>query len=233
MPGLLEQGMEQPQGVMQQPPAAGPPQGQMPPGAQAPTQPPPGQPQAQGAKNRQPFSKREFDIFVANGTKMIYSEKISDQIISQVVDAKNPVVAIAEVTLAIISRLEQSAKAAGKNPSYETLIYGGNALMGEVIESAEAAGMKKLTKPERYEALNLAVGKYIDQAIKTGQMTKDELMKLAEDAQQTEMGQKMNRFVSGKMSPEELAELKKKNTPEGNKKEIPKKALKEVPEEEV
>jgi len=93
--------------------------------------------------------------------------------------------------------------------------------MGEVIESAEAAGMKKLSKPERYDALNLAVGKYIDQAIKTGQMTKDELMQLAQQAQQTEAGQKMNRFVSGKMTPEEMAELKKKNSPEEKKKEVP------------
>lgn len=195
MPGLLEQGMQpqmggQPPGLMQQaPPSAQPTPGQ-PPGQMPPE--PQGQPMApQGGKINTGFDQKEFDIFVSNGIKMIHTENISDRVISAVADSKNPVQAIADVTLNIVGRLEQSAAAKGKNLSLITLAYGANILMGEVINMAEAAGMKKLTKPEKYQAMSLATGKYLDNAVKTGKITKEELAQLGEEAAGTEAGQKI------------------------------------------
>lgn len=194
MPGLIEQAMTPEQPTVQASPAQAPP-------AQAP-------PVRAGRSSRAGFTQKELDIFVANGIKMIHTDKISDSIISMVVDSKDPVTALADATLSIVSRLEQSSEAAGRKVSYETLVAGANILMGEVIASAEAAGMKKMKKPEKYQAMSLAVAKYLDTAIKTGKMTKEELAQLGEEAANTEIGQKMSQF-NGEMpeaAPEEEEE---------------------------
>lgn len=175
MPGLLEQRMTPQPGITTpgaQPTA--PQTGQMPPQEKAPG-----------------FDQKELDIFIANGMKLIHTEKISDRIISMVVDAKNPVQALANATLNIVGRLEQSSAAAGKKLSLTTLAYGANVLMGEIISSAEAAGMKKMDEKTRYYAFSLAVGKYLDDAIKTGKMTKEELMQLSQEAEASPAGQKI------------------------------------------
>lgn len=216
MPGLLEQGMtgQQPPGLMQQQPPPGPPQA---PGQVAPEMPPEQPPQVPPQPGeRLGFDQKEFDIFLANGIKMVHSEKISDLIIAQVADSKNPVQAIADVTLNIVGRLEQSAEAKGKKVSYAILVHGANALMGEVITIAEAAGMKKLTKPQKYQALSLATGKYLDNAVKTGKITKEELAAMGEEAAGTEAGQKILNYDPNN-PPEQIEDDE----------EIPKKASKE------
>ena len=187
MPGLLEQAMGQPPVTQPQQSLPGSPPGQPPPG------PPPGQPAGE-------FDQKELDIFIANGMKMIHSEKISDGIIARVTKAKNPVAALADVVLNIVARLEQSSEAAGKKLSFTTLAYGANVLMGEVIASAEAAGMKKLDNKAKYEAMSLAVSKYLDNALKTGKMTKEELIQLGQEAETSPAGQKIKQYAeSGKL----------------------------------
>lgn len=230
MPGLIEQGMQpqmggQPPGLMQQaPPPAQPTPGQ-PPGQMPPEQMPAEQPMAPTIKpgGRLGFDQKEFDIFLANGIKMVHTENISDRIISAVADSKNPVQAIADVTLNIVSRLEQSAEAKGKKLSFIVLAYGANVLMGEIITIAEAAGMKKLTKPEKYQAMSLATGKYLDNAVKTGKMTKEELAQLGEEAAGTEMGQKILNYDPNN-PPEQIEEdeeIPKGKPPKGKAPKVP------------
>ncbi len=136
-------------------------------------------------------NQEEIDIFVANGLKIVHNPKVSDALIARIVKAKNPVVAISEATLFIVEKLEQSSAAAGKKPSLTTLAYGANALMGEIIASAEAAGMKKMDDETKYRAFSMAVGQYLDAAVKTGKMTKEEVIQLGKDAGETPEGQKI------------------------------------------
>jgi hypothetical protein len=136
-------------------------------------------------------NEKELDIFVANGMKMIHDPKISDTIITQVADAKDPIKAVADTTLNVVGKLEQSSAAAGKKLSLTTLAYGGNVLMGEIIASAEAAGMQKMDEKTRYYAFSLALGKYLEDAVKTGKMTEAEVIQLGKDAEATDIGKKM------------------------------------------
>ena len=181
MNGLLEQPMGPAAPTGQ---GAVPPQGAAPPG-QLPVQ-APGQPTAPGE-----LDQEAVDIFVANGMKMIHNPKVSDTLISRIVDAENPVQAVADATLSIVSRLEESSKAAGRPLALPTIAYGANILMGEIMSSAEAAGMEKMDEATRYQTFSLAVGKYLDDAIKTGKMTKEELIRLGKEAEGTPIGQKM------------------------------------------
>jgi hypothetical protein len=176
MPGLLEQGMGAP--APQQAPA----QQQAP----APQQAAPQQAAPPGGPD-----KKELDVFVANGMKLIHNEKISDRLIAAVMESKNKVKALADAALSIVWRLEKSAEASGKKLSLTTLAYGGNILMGEIIASAEAAGMKKMDDETKAHALSLAVSKYLDDAIKTGKISKDELQKMSDEAESTPVGQEI------------------------------------------
>ncbi len=137
------------------------------------------------------FNQKDMDLFVVNGVKMIHNTKVSDDIIARVIKSENPVVAVADATLLIVGQLEQSAASAGKKISLTTIAYGSNFLMGEIIASAEAAGMKKMDDKTKYQAFSLAMGKYLDEAIKTGKMTKEELIQMGKDAEGTPIGKKM------------------------------------------
>lgn len=137
------------------------------------------------------LNQQDLDMMVANGMKLIHNEKVSDVIIKRVADARNPIPAIADATISIVTRLEQSAKKAGKQLSLTTLAYGANYIMGEIIASAEAAGMKKMSDSEKYRAFSLTIGKYLDDAMKTGKMTKEQVLQMGKEAEGTDLGQKM------------------------------------------
>ena len=182
MPGLIEQNMSSPA-----PEATAP---ALPPGAPAAPALPAAAP-AQAGPGAEPFSQRDMDIFVANGVKLIHSGAVSDQIIAQIVDADNPVPIIADVTLNVVGRLEESAGATGKKPSLAVVAQGGNVLMGEVIRVAEAGGMKKKGPAPKHQAFALAISKYLDNALKSGAMTQEQLSQMADAAANTPAGQKI------------------------------------------
>lgn len=142
-------------------------------------------------------NQNEVELFVSNGLKIIHTPKVSDLIISKVADAKNPVGAIAEATLGIVERLVQSAKAAGKNYSFPTVAAGTNYIMGDIIASGEAAGMKKMDDQGKFQAITLVLGKYLDNAVNSGRITKEAIMQMGKEASATPMGQKMKEAMGG------------------------------------
>lgn len=148
--------------------------------------------------------KKEYDIFVANGIKLIHSKEASDSLIKRILDADNKSDALATATLLVINRLEASAEAAGKELSLVTIAHGGNALMGEIIRLAEAAGMEELDDQTKAEAMALAISRYIDDAVKTGKITQEELVEMSDYIQNTPEGQKIlktARQASGEEAP--------------------------------
>lgn len=159
---------------------------------EVPTETPPEAP-AQGASGAPAaeVNQEEIDIFIANGMKVVHNQKLSDLLISSIVKAKNPVAAIADATLMVVDKLESSASGAQKKLSLTTIAYGSNYIMGEIIATAEAAGLKKLSDEQKAQAFSLGVGKYLDKAVQTGKMTKDELIKMGKDAEATEEGRKI------------------------------------------
>lgn len=193
MAGLLEKGMAQAPvpGQAQAPVPAAQPAGVQPPRET----PVPGQGVAPGqVKDRLKVDEKELDIFISNGVKLVHQEKISDMIISQVVNSANPVESLSNVMLNIVGKLEQSAEESGKQLSFVTMAYGANALLGEILLIADAAGMKALTDEQKVEVLSMTTGKYLDNAIQSGKMTKEELIELGESGAATEQGKEIINF---------------------------------------
>ena len=138
-----------------------------------------------------PQTQETFDAFVANGMKIIHNDKASDGILKTIADADDPVKAIADATLNVVERLEQSGGESGMNFDPSVLMQGANVLMGEIIMSAEMVGLKPLSDEEKYMAYSLAVSKYIDGAVKSGKMTQEQLGQMSQQAQQSPEGQKI------------------------------------------
>lgn len=154
-------------------------------------------PQPQGMGSQQPAGQQDnIDMFLANGIRIVHDKKVSDGFIKRIVGANNPVIAIADATLNVVDRLEGSAseRGVGTLPP-ETLAQVANILMGEIMEMAEIAGLKPLTDDEKYQSFSLAVSKYIDKAVKSGKMSKEELGQMGDRAAQTPEGQKITQSM--------------------------------------
>ena len=155
---------------------------------------PDGIPENQNAMEGQPDPKAQdnIDMFLANGTRIVHNKKVSDGFIKRIVGANNPVIAIADATLNVIDRLESSASERGVGTLQpESLAQVANVLMGEIMEMSEIAGLKPLSDDEKYQSFSLAVSKYIDKAVKSGKMSKEELGQMGDRAAQTPEGQKI------------------------------------------
>jgi len=133
----------------------------------------------------------QYDMFMANGMSIIYDKTTSKKIINQIVKSPDPVEAVSDATLSVVEKLESSAGASKIKIQDAVLIQGSNALMGEIIGLAEAAGMEPLSDEQKYQAFSLAVSKYIQRALKSGKITPEQLKAMSQEASQTPEGQKI------------------------------------------
>jgi hypothetical protein len=152
-----------------------------------------------------PKLQEQMDIITANGIRMIHSQKLSASLIKSITSAEDPVDAIADSTVAVIDRLESSAKQKNMAPDFGVLAQSANVLMGEIIQIAEIAGMEPLSDEDKYRAYSLAVSKYIDDAMKSGKISNEQLLEMAEQAKQTPEGQKIMQAVEPGPTPEATA----------------------------
>ena len=146
-----------------------------------------------GLLNRtDPKIQEQITIFVANGLQIIHDPKITDDILNTIKAGKDPLEAIASVTVKIVDLLERHAEQKGVKLADATKIYGANNIMGEIILLAEKAGIiPKLTDEQKRQAYSLAVSMYLNDAVQSGKMTKEQLIQLAQQAKQTQQGQKI------------------------------------------
>ena len=171
----------------------------------APTEQPPGE--LPGAEQQQvsPEVQEQFDIFVVNGMEIIHDEKVADDFLARIMKSQDPVQSIAEATVDVVNRLYDSAAQNGTKLSPETLVHGSNILMGEIITVAESAGMQPLNDEQKTQSYQLAVSKYVDGAVKTGKMSKQELETLGQQASQTPQGQEITQQMQGQAQPQQPA----------------------------
>ena len=140
-------------------------------------------------------NQEAFDKFVINGLKILHSSEVTDNIINRVVNAPDKVDAIGEISLDIINRLEQSAGQNNFQVTANTVLNGANVIVGEVINIAEAAGAETLNDEQKYQAFSWTISNYINNAVKTGRISKEQLVQL---------GQKMASSPGGKAITEKV-----------------------------
>lgn len=147
--------------------------------------------QKQTQQEVSPEIQEQLDIFISNGMSIIHNPQVSDGILSKILKSKNKIEAIAEAIVLIINRLFDSASQNNQTLANETLIFGSNFLLGELITLAETAGMQKLTDEQKTEALQRGVGMFIDDAVKNKRISKDQLIDMGNQVKQTQEGQKI------------------------------------------
>lgn len=136
-------------------------------------------------------TQQEFDIFIANGMQILHSEQVTNSFLNKILKNENKLEAIATVVVDLTSKLAESASGNGVGLSNSTLVHGANFLLGEVVSVAEAAGMQALTDEQKTEAYQRAVGMYLDGAVKSGKVSKEQLLTMGEQAKKTHNGQKI------------------------------------------
>jgi len=144
-----------------------------------------------------PEAQEQFDVMVSNGMKILYDEKAGRTLLNKITESDSPIEEIADITLVVIERLESAMESKNVTSPYEVKIQVANQLMGEIMDMCEQAGMQALSEEERYNCWSLAVSKYIDQAIKTGKMTAEQVQELSAQAQQTPEGQEIAAQMQG------------------------------------
>jgi len=143
-----------------------------------------------------PKVQEEADVFVANGVQIIHQPNVSDNLIKQIQSSKDPIEGIANATLSIVERLEESSGQNGVQISDTAKIHGANQLMGEIIQIAEIAGVPKLNDDQKYQAFSMAVSRYLDKSVKSGKMSKEQLAQMGKEAGATPEGQKITQQMS-------------------------------------
>jgi len=180
-PGLLEQANQNQAGVQSQ--------------GQQQT----GQMQEQEQGQVDPKTQEEFDMFVSNGMQILYDENVAQTVVNNILNSENKVQAIAQETLNIVERLETTSAENGAQISDGAKVQGANHIMGEVMTLAEDAGAPKLSEEERKQCWDLAVSQYLDNGVKSGKISQEQLMSQAEQIQGAPIQETAQRTVPGGM----------------------------------
>ena len=138
-----------------------------------------------------PETQELFDMFIINGMELIYDEKQVKSMLPRISTNKDPIKAMAEILVDVITRLTASAKKNKKKIPPEVVLHGGNFLFGEMLKVLEAAGMEALSEEQKTAVWQTASSIYIDRAVQSGELTQQELMALNQGLEQTEEGKKV------------------------------------------
>jgi hypothetical protein len=164
-------------------------------------------------KQVDPKIQEQYDMFVINGMNIIYDEKAAGQIVKRIVGSKDPVKAIADATVALVNRVVDSALENKVQIAKEALVHGSAALLNEIVTLAEAKGLAKLSEDDKAQALNQATSTFLDNAVKTGQITKEELIQMGDEARRTPEGQKVIQAMDKQGPPQQAQQPQQAQRP--------------------
>lgn len=157
--------------------------------------------QAQGQDQSQqpidPKTQEEFDMFVSNGMQILYDEKVAQTVVNNIMNSQDPITAIAQETLNIVDRLETNSAENGVQISDGAKVQGANHIMGEIMSLAEDAGSPKLSEEQRKQCWDMAIAKYLDDGVKSGKISQEQLMSQAEQIQGAPVQQTAERTLVG------------------------------------
>lgn len=142
----------------------------------------------EGGKKMTPEQQQQFDLFISNGRKIV--QEAGETILKQI-QVQDPIDGIASATVMVIGRLEQVALEAGTQLDPDVEIQAANGIMGEIIGLYEKNGGQPLDEQQRYQAFSLAVSMYLDEAVKTGKISKEELTQMSDMMKKTPEGQQI------------------------------------------
>lgn len=109
--------------------------------------------------NVTPEEQAEYDRFMDNALKLIYNEKALPQVIRSLAGGGDPVEGLANTTVMVIGRLEDSAGGHG-SINGDVLFHGGVEILEDLADLAGEAGIKDFSEQEIEAALYRALDQY-------------------------------------------------------------------------
>jgi len=144
---------------------------------------------AEGESNVTPEEQAQYQQFVENGAKMLYSDNVLPKLLESLQGDGSPVEGLANALSTIVMRLEDSAEQSGQPLSGDVMMHGSTELLGLMVEVAEAAGVHKFEDKEEEAALFQAFDQY--------RVTRQQQGKLPEDQLKADMNQLLQAEQSG------------------------------------
>jgi hypothetical protein len=141
-------------------------------------------------KSKNNVDQEGYDIFVAQGIKM------ASQMAPELQQGQGDKVdLLSDAVFNIVNRVEDEGAKNGINFDLAVMLHGSNEIMGYL---AKAAGME-LNDDQVKQAVGGLVGRYLKNAINTGKMSKEQVIKLADEAKgsQAELTKQGDEFLGG------------------------------------
>lgn len=112
--------------------------------------------------------------FISKGMKLLHAPAMREKIF-KILQNKNPIEAVANVSLGIINKIDQAIGKSGQKVPDEIKLAAANNIMGQVIEVGEASGLVTLDENEKQVAFSQAVNMYLQGEIKAGRIDGEKL----------------------------------------------------------
>jgi len=121
--------------------------------------------------NVTPEEQAQYDKFVDNGLKVIFSPK-SFEAIKQRFKAgiDDPAGSLAEIVFSVVIKLQSSSEESGQQVTPDILLHGGAELLENLADAFEQAGIYTFRPEEIEQALYKAMDLYGDHANKAGKI---------------------------------------------------------------
>jgi len=116
-----------------------------------------------------------YDIFVAQGIKVVSQ-------VAKKMQGKSSIDVLGNTLFEIVKKIETGGVENGIRFPLSVLLHGSNEILGHLI----GASAVKINEDQIKAVVGTAVGKYIQDAIKTGKMTPEQVSQLAQQAQQNQ-----------------------------------------------
>jgi hypothetical protein len=118
-----------------------------------------------------------YDIFVAQGIKLASAA-------SQKLKGNASIDILGNTLFEIVTKIEAEGEKNGVAFDQAVLLHGSNEILAHLIEMSGV----DISEEQVKAVVGIAVGKYLNNAVKTGKMTTEEVQQLAQQAQQAQQG---------------------------------------------
>lgn len=101
--------------------------------------------------NVSPEEQKQYDQFVKNGMRLMYSEQGTQAIVQSLAGDGDPVAGLANTVAMVVLRLKESAEKKGAQLSTDVVMHGGLELLEQAADFASQAGIHEYS-PEEMES---------------------------------------------------------------------------------
>jgi hypothetical protein len=147
--------------------------------------------------NVSPEEQQSYDAFVTNGMSLMHSDEGLPKLLQSIEADGSPVEGLANTVVAIIIRLEDSAKQQGMELSGDVMMHGGTELLEQAADLAEQAGVHEFTDEEIESALWMAMDIYRQTRQQQGTLPSEEISQDMGDLVSAEQEGRLEEEVPG------------------------------------